>query len=183
MKSSWLDERLSSTLSLYRLEHYNIRYKPDSTNRPYHWAVRGKERSQGIELSAIGQIAPKWYVRGSLGWLQAKIVTDRADPAAEGRRLNNTSPFNGNVFVRYVPNERLYGEVGITKVGSRFSYSSTNGATILPGFTRVDAMLGYNHKPWSTTLAVANVFNKTYWRSSSMPGSPRSVTLRLNYVF
>ena len=59
VKSSWLDDRLSTTLSAYQIERFNIRYRPDAQNDPYTWAVGGKHRSRGVELSAIGQIIPK----------------------------------------------------------------------------------------------------------------------------
>ena len=180
VKSDWLNKTLNTTLSVYRLEHYNIRYQPDAINRPEDWRVRGKERSQGVELSAIGAITRNWYLRGSMGWMSARIVEDVSDPAAVGRRLNNTARFNGNLFVRYAPDERFYGEVGITRVGSRF-YQSGNAGYSLPGFNRIDAMIGYNHKAFNVTLGVFNALDKEYWRSSAMPGSPRAYTLRFNY--
>ena len=184
MKSDWLEGRLNTTLAIYRLERYNIRYRPDSINNPYEWRVRGKERSQGVELGAIGQLMPDWYLRGSAGWMSAKIVEDNSDPAAVGRQLSNTAHFNGNVFVRYAPGEKFYGEIGLTRVGERFYYNgNTNIGQTLPGFTRVDMMAGYIHKHWSGTLAVSNLFNKQYWRSSSMPGEPRAFTARLSYRF
>ena len=62
-------------------------------------------------------------------------------------------------------------------------YGNTNIGQTLPGFTRVDMMAGYIHKHWSGTLAVSNLFNKQYWRSSSMPGEPRAFTARLSYRF
>ena len=116
--------------------------------------------------------------------MAAKSVAAPADPAAVGRQLSNTAHFNGNVFVRYAPGEKFYGEIGLTRVGERFYYNgNTNIGQTLPGFTRVDMMAGYIHKHWSGTLAVSNLFNKQYWRSSSMPGEPRAFTARLSYRF
>lgn len=81
VKSSWLDNRLDTTLSAYQIERFNIRYRPDAENNPYTWAVGGKHRSRGVELSAIGQIIPKkLYLRGSLGVMQAKVVEDKKIP-------------------------------------------------------------------------------------------------------
>lgn len=186
LKSDWLNQRLSTTLAVYQLEKRNIRYRPDR-NDPTYWAMRGKERSRGVELGAIGQIWRNWYIRSSLGWMSAKIVEDKQFPQLVGVHLGNTSNFSGNLFVRYAPNDRLYGELGVTKVGKRYGAISTSrGVSIgesLPGFTRVDAMIGWNQAPFNVTLAVANVFNKRYWRSDSMPANPRSVTMRLNYTF
>ncbi|RRD56892.1 TonB-dependent receptor [Comamonadaceae bacterium OH2545_COT-014] len=181
LKSEWLDRQLSTTLSLYNLEHRNIRYRPDPDDLT-RWAVRGKERSRGIELSAIGRLHPQWYVRGSLGLMSAKILEDRATPARVGRSLNNTARVSSNLFVRYAPRP-WYAEVGVTHLGKRHYWSNQGVEEHLPGFTRVDAMLGFNRASWTFTAAVQNVFNKQYWRSSAMPGSPRAIMVKASYEF
>ena len=184
VKSDWLNNRLSTTLSAYQIERFNIRYRPDPVNNPFHWEVSGKHRSRGLELSAIGQIVPKkLYLRGSFGVMQAKIVKDKANPQNEGRHLSNTSNVTGNLFFRYTPTENLYGEIGITGSGKRYGYTRSGAAANLPGFARADAMLGWNYKQLNLTLAVSNLFNKQYWRSDAMPAAPRSYTARVNYSF
>ncbi|XXQ67964.1 TonB-dependent receptor [Neisseriaceae bacterium B1] len=186
LKSNWFDNKLSSTIAVYQMERYNRRYRPDAQNNPYFWATRGKERSRGIELSVIGQIMPKWYVRSSLGWLDSEIMSDEQYPALVGRELNNTARVQGNLFVRHVPNERLFFETGVTGSGKRYGYT-TRGSSVsfgeIAGFARMDALVGYTHKNWNATLAVNNVLNQKYWRSDSMPGNPRHFTLRVNYRF
>ena len=185
VKSSWLDDRLSTTLSAYQIERFNIRYRPDAQNDPYTWAVGGKHRSRGVELSAIGQIIPKkLYLRGSLGVMQAKVVEDKENPDRVGIHLDNTSNVTGNLFFRYTPTENLYGEIGVTGTGKRYGYdSSQKVTTTLSGFVRTDAMLGWNRKNLNLTFAVGNLFNQKYWRSDAMPGAPRTYTARVNYSF
>ena len=180
LKSDWLNRSLNTTLSLYNLEHRNIRYRPDP-NDLTRWAVRGKERSRGVEFNAIGRLHPHWYVRGSLGLMSAKVVEDKQSPVREGRYLNNTARINGNLFVRYAP-QPWYAEVGVTHLGKRH-YWNGNTEQHLPGFTRVDAMVGFTRAPWTFTAAVQNVFDKQYWRSSAMPGSPRALMVKANYEF
>lgn len=181
IKSEWLDRRLSTTLSIYDLERANIRYRPNPDDLT-HWAVRGKERSRGIELSTLGRVHPQWYLRGSLGLMSAKVVEDKASPQREGWPLNNTSRVTSNLFVRYAPRP-WYAEVGVTHLGKRLYTTSQGTPENLPGFTRVDAMVGYTHANWNFTFAVHNVFNTRYWRASSMPGSPRAFTLKGSYQF
>ncbi|MCG8517753.1 MAG: TonB-dependent siderophore receptor [Pseudomonadales bacterium] len=183
LKSDWLDQRLTSTVSLYQIEHRNIRYRPDPDNDPFRWAERGQERSRGIELSLIGQIVDHWFLRSSVGVMSAKVIDNVADPAEEGRHLDNTSNVTGNAFVRYVPDDQWYGELGVTHLGDRYNYNRDGSAAHLDGFTRVDAMVGWQWRDWSTTLAVHNLLDTDYWRSSSMPGEPRSVYGRLSYQF
>ncbi|WP_279573094.1 TonB-dependent receptor [Volucribacter amazonae] len=184
IKSTWLENKLSTTLSGYRLTHYNIRYRSDPVNNLYLWQVRGKERSQGIELSTIGQVMSNLYMRTSLGWLDSEILEDKSKPINEGRQLNATSRFNGNLFLRYLVNEHLYGEIGVTRVGKRFFYNERqNTAYYIPSFNRIDAMIGWNFEPISVTFAVSNLSDKQYLRSNAMLGNGRSYTLRINYHF
>lgn len=182
MKNSWINGRLNTTLSAYQIELSNIRYRPDPTDLT-RWAIRGKQRSRGIEFSALGQLAPQWYIRSSLGWLAAKIIEDKATPSNEGHYLNNTSNFSGNIFIRYTPNKHFYSEIGLTRLGKRHFYDRSGSYQPLPGFTRLDALIGWKYQAWSATFALSNVLNTRYWRSDSMPGNPRSFTTRLGYEF
>lgn len=183
IKSSWLNNRLSTTLAAYQIERYNIRYRPDPVNDPYAWAISGKHRSRGIELGALGQLAPRWYLRGSIGVMQAKIIEDAQNPQRIGRHLNNSSNITGNLFVRYTPTQNFYGELGVTGTGKRYYYANNGSETHIPGFARVDALAGWNRKNLNFTLAVNNLLNQKYWRSNDMPGNPRGVTARVNYSF
>lgn len=185
LKSEWLGRQLSTQISIYQNAQRNIRYLPDAVNAPTEWAVRGKNRSRGVEFSAMGRLTPQLYVRASLGVMSAKVEQDIQQPHLVGRHLSNTSPRNGNVFVRYVF-KPWYVEAGVTHQGKRFAYTNNTRTGVeqsLPGFTRVDAMVGFSQAPWNFTAAVQNVFDKQYWRSNAMPGSPRSITLKANYEF
>lgn len=181
VKSDWFDGGLSTTVAVYQLEHYNIRYQPDATNFPTEWATRGKERSRGIELSASGRLAASWYVRGGVGFMSAKVTEDKMNPALQDKELINNAKRNGSLFVRYAPSAPWYAELGVTHVGDRW----TNPANTvrLPGFTRWDGLVGYRAAPWTVTAGISNLLDKEYWRANSMPGAPRSVLVSANYQF
>lgn len=181
LKSDWLDGALSTQMAVYQLEHYNIRYRPDATNQPTIWAIRGKERSRGVELSASGRLAPSWYVRGGVGFMSAKVVEDQQAPANVGLDLQNTAKRNGNLFVRYAPAGPWYAEVGVTHTSARWSNAANTAR--LPGYTRWDALVGWRAAPWTVTMAVSNLLDKEYWRSNAMPGAPRSFLVSANYQF
>lgn len=181
LKSDWLDGALSTQLAVYQLEHYNIRYRPDATNQPTVWAIRGKERSRGVELSASGRVAPSWYVRGGVGLMSAKVVEDQQAPANVGLDLQNTAKRNGNLFVRYAPSGPWYGELGVTYTSARWSNAANTAR--LPGYTRWDALVGWRAAPWTVTMAVSNLLDTEYWRSNAMPGAPRTFLLSANYQF
>ena len=181
LKSEWLNKELSTTLSLYDLEHANIRYRPDPDDLT-RWELRGKERSRGIELSALGRLHPQWYIRGSLGLMSAKVLEDKASPEREGNHLQNTSDINGNLFLRYVARP-WFAEAGVTHIGERYYYTAKNVEQNISGFTRWDAMVGYTASDWTFTGAIQNIFDKQYWRSNDMPGTPLAIMLKASYKF
>jgi len=184
LKSDWLDGKLNTTLSLYQITHYNERYQPDD-NDPEYWATKGEERSEGIELNIIGQVYNDIYVRSSLGLMNAKVVENKDEPEEEGRYLENTAKVNGNIFVKYAPsNQSFYTEAGITYVGDRYDYDNDGEEDNLGSYTKVDTLFGWKYnKQTNITLAISNLFDKHYWSSTRMTGSPRSFTARLNYKF
>jgi iron complex outermembrane receptor protein len=180
VKSDWFDERLNTQFSVYDIRKKNIRYRPDP-DVPDVWAVGGEHQSKGLEFSFIGRVLDNLFVRGGYGYTDAQVKKDKEKPENVGNTLSNTSKNTGNLFVRYLPTEKLYGEVGVTYVGSY--YTNINNLNKMEGFNRVDAAIGYSADPWNVTLAVSNLTNKEYWRSDSMPGTPRSFLMRLNYQF
>lgn len=181
VKSDWMDGSFSTQVSIYSIEKYNIRYQPDSVNDPYLWETRGQERSRGIEASINGRLAKAWYIRGGLGLQEAEVSEDIVTPALVGKQKTGIARKNGNAFLRYVPTETWYGEAGLTYRGPTFA---DNANTVQrAGYTRWDASIGYRALPWTITLAVTNLTDKRYWRSTSMPGAPRNFLLSLNRLF
>ncbi|MDO4232333.1 MAG: TonB-dependent siderophore receptor [Lautropia sp.] len=180
IKSDWAEGAFSTQASIYQLEHYNIRYQPDE-NDPYLWAVRGRDRSRGVEFSISGRLLDDWYVRGGVSFANAEIESHAEEPEMVGKLLPNFAKRNGNLFVRYAPAGNWYGEVGVTHTGPR--WEDEDNTQRLPSYTRWDAMAGWRQAPWTVTLAVTNLLDKEYWRSSAMPGAPRTFLLTANYQF
>jgi len=187
LKSTWADNKFSSNIAIFQIEHKNIRYQPDSKNNPYVWAQRGKEQSRGIELNILGQIYENLYLRSSLGYMRAIIVSDKSNPLNEKLSLNNTTDWQGNVFLRYAKNDKWYVESGVTGYSKRYSYQVNKTSVTdqhLPSFVRLDASAGYNfNKHAQITLAINNILNKKYWRSDSRPGDERSFMINMHYTF
>lgn len=182
MKSEWLEGNLSSQLSVYTLELNNIRYRPDPDNDPYRWAVRGQERSRGVELSVAGKLGESWYVRSGLGVLEAKVVKDVTTPASVGKYKQGTAKVTGNLFLRYAPEgSDWYGESGVTFRDS--VYNNLANTSERASYGRWDASVGWRPMPWVVTAAVTNIADRRYWRSTSMPGAPRSFLVNASYVF
>lgn len=186
VKSDWLDGRLNTQLSVFDITKNNIRYQPDSVNRPNDWEVGQKQQSQGVEFSFIGRVLDNLYVRGGYGYTDAKWKSDsrtgvKDEDILKGKKLKKISENTGNLFVRYLPTEKWYGEVGATYIGSY--YTTDKNLIKMPDWTRVDAAVGYKDDKWGATFAVNNLTDKEYWRSDSMPGTPRNYLFRVNYYF
>ncbi len=181
LKSDWFDGRLSSQLAVYELELYNVRYRPDPDNDPFTFAVRGSERSRGVEASLMGQLARDWYLRSGFGLQEAKVVEDKMTPANEDKYRIGVARRTGNAFIRYAPEGAFYGEVGVTYRGPVFNNAANTSERA--GYTRWDASMGWRVMPWTVTLAVTNLTDTDYWRSTSMPGAPRTALVSINYVF
>ena len=182
VKSDWLDQRLTTTLTVYELELYNRRTR-DPEN-PNNILLSGLQRSRGIELTATGNIAGNWYVRGGIGLQDAIIVKD--NNGQEGNRINDVAKRNGSLFITWKPELGWYAETGLTLVGER--YADNQNTTVLPGYGRWDALAGYRTHDWDVRAALSNIADKAYYSSATsaaqiMVGDPRSLVVTGSYSF
>ncbi|MFQ2226481.1 TonB-dependent receptor [Aeromonas hydrophila] len=183
VKSDWLDGRLATTLSLYRLEMYNKRSKDPLD--PTKVLLTGLQRTEGIELSARAQLTDELYLRGGIAIQDAEQV--KADADLQGKRPMNVSRQNGELFAGYQSGKQgWFGETGVTAVGDRFADNANT--TTLPGYARFDARAGYRWQQWETQLSVENLTDHDYFVSATsasqiMPGTPRQLHLSAAYRF
>lgn len=183
VKSDWLDGRLATTLSLYRLEMYNKRSKDPLD--PTKVILTGLQRTEGIELSARAQLTDELYLRGGIAIQDAEQV--KADADLQGKRPMNVSRQNSELFAGYQSGKQgWFGETGVTAVGDRFADNANT--TTLPGYARFDARAGYRWQQWETQLSVENLTDHDYFVSATsasqiMPGTPRQLHLSAAYRF
>lgn len=178
IKSDWLNKRLNTQFSVFNISKHNIRSYDEPRDE---WSVVGEHESKGLEFSFIGQAFDNVYIRGGYGYKDATIKENKLDTRLEGKQLAGSSKQTGNLFIRYIATEKAYGEIGATYVGSY--YTNNDNLIQMPDWTRLDAAIGYKDNSWGATFAVNNLTDKAYWRSSSMPGTPRNYLFRLNYFF
>ena len=183
VKSDWLNGRLATTLSLYRLEMYNKRSKDPLD--PTRVILTGLQRTDGIELSARAQLTDEIYLRGGVAIQDAEQV--KADADLQGKRPMNVSRQNGQLFAGYQSGKQgWFGETGMTAVGDRFADNANT--TTLPGYARFDARAGYRWPQWEAQLSVENLTDHDYFVSASsaaqiMPGTPPQLHLTAAYRF
>lgn len=163
-KGDWLAGRLTSTLSLFQIDLYNRRTQdPDDPSRIL---LTGLQRSQGVEASLLGRVTGSWYLRSGIGLQNASIVKDNNGFA--GKRVSNAPRRNGSLFVSYLPKQGTYGEAGLTLVGAR--YADRVNQVVMPGYGRLDAMIGYRARMVDYRLTLRNLLNKTYFSSATSGG-------------
>ncbi len=183
VKSDWLDGRLATTLSLYRLEMYNKRSKDPLD--PTKVTLTGLQRTDGIELSARAQLTDEIYLRGGIAIQDAEQV--KADADLQGKRPMNVSRQNGQLFAGYESGQQgWFGETGVTAVGDRFADNANT--TTLPGYARFDARAGYRWQQWEAQLSAENLTDHDYFVSATsasqiLPGTPRQLNLSAAYRF
>ncbi|MFM1706773.1 TonB-dependent receptor [Aeromonas salmonicida] len=183
VKSDWLDGRLATTLSLYRLEMYNKRSKDPLD--PTKVTLTGLQRTDGIELSARAQLTDELYLRGGIAIQDAEQV--KADADLQGKRPMNVSRQNGQLFAGYESGQQgWFGETGVTAVGDRFADNANT--TTLPGYARFDARVGYRWQQWEAQLSAENLTDHEYFVSATsasqiLPGTPRQLNLSAAYRF
>jgi len=183
VKSDWLDGRLATTLSIYRLEMYNKRSKDPLD--PTKVTLTGLQRTDGIELSARAQLTDELYLRGGIAIQDAEQV--KADADLQGKRPMNVSRQNGQLFAGYESGQQgWFGETGVTAVGDRFADNANT--TTLPGYARFDARAGYRWQQWEAQLSAENLTDHEYFVSATsasqiLPGTPRQLNLSAAYRF
>ncbi|HQN65870.1 MAG TPA: TonB-dependent receptor [Methylophilus sp.] len=172
-----------------------------------------KRRTDGLEVELSGRITDDWEVFGGLALMDAKILEvaenvnattgaiTKADARFEGERARNTPPVTFNMWTTYKLDSHWRIGGGFEAKGERYGYlpTTTNANALfvngkfkpntLPGYTRWDAMLAYEHQKWTVRMNVKNLFNKEYYDALydnggfSVPGNKRQAIVTTEFRF
>lgn len=189
------DKRLGGTVALYRAKKSNI-LTADPVNAGFSTQA-GEAESRGVEIDVSGRIADDWLLNAAYAYTDAKLTTAVLDvnfgfslPA--GSRLINIPRNSGSLLVVRefaLPGDGQWSLGGsLTYVGQRLGETGVP-AFQLPSYTLL-GLIG-TYAPNATLKFLLNVHNatdKVYYPSSYArvwvtPGSPRAVTLRMQYQF
>ncbi|MGR6738698.1 TonB-dependent receptor [Pseudomonas chlororaphis] len=182
------DNRLALTAALFRLERTNM--KTTDPANPSKLVLAGEQRTDGLELTASGQLSDKWQVYAGYAYLDAEITKSNSRTngvANEGQTPTLTPRHSANLWlVRSLTQEWRVG-MGANYVDDR--YTALDNQVVMPAYTTVDAALLYNLPKWDMALRLRNVFDKDYYASAHgsvdliTPGAPRTLELSANYRF
>ncbi|GGH23458.1 TonB-dependent receptor [Mucilaginibacter phyllosphaerae] len=188
-KSSWLDDRLAITTSIYQIEQKNTLYNANVAGQPDLLRPVGKERSRGVEFDITGRITPYWSLLASYAYNDAKI-TESGIPAEVGLQKPNAPKNMANIWTRYnITKGKLSGMglgLGANYVDRRTL--SINVTQSIPSYTLVDAALFYNIGKVQLQFNANNITGKKYWVGGYdyirlFPGAPSNYLLTLTYTF
>lgn len=194
-KANFLDNRVSATFALYRIDEQNtFSHFPCAYGTCY--AQLGKARSQGAEMEVNARPLPNWQLTAGYAYTDARI-TSSDTPVQVNSRLPNVPYNSAHLWSRYdFRSPRLQGlgfGLGVIYNSERTGFTPTaaNSPMLkLPGYTRVDAALYYNYDKYVVTFKVENLFDQTYYQSAGfngdinlLPGVPRLFTLSVRAFF
>lgn len=195
-KLDFLEGALSVTAALFNLERSNIK-NTDPAN-PARQINVGKQRTNGLELTANGRLPGRWDVSAGYAYLDGKMVESVArisslqlpvvSVLALGKVAALTPRHSGFLWaMKDVGNGFSLGG-GLNYVGARFA-SLTNLVT-LPSYMTADLAGLYRAGRYEFGLNVKNVTDKKHIVSSHgsndnliVPGPPREVQLTLRAKF
>jgi iron complex outermembrane receptor protein len=188
-KSSWFNNMLQVTTSIYQIEQKNTLYNANVAGQPDLLRQVGKERSRGIEFDVTGRIMPNWSILASYAYNDA-IITDSTIPAEVGSQKPNAPHNMANIWTRYNLNKGLLSGLGIG-LGANYVDRRTlsiNLAQSIPDYTLVDAALFYTIGKMQLQFNANNITGKKYWVGGYdyvrlFPGAPSNYLLTMNYSF
>ncbi|PAT40044.1 TonB-dependent siderophore receptor [Vandammella animalimorsus] len=190
-KQSWLDGRLHTSAALYELRKTNI--ATDDPSHPDYSVLTGEVRVRGLELEASGQPLPGLELTAQATFMSSQVLAD-SNAAIVGHAPAGSVRRTAALWASYT----LPGTAGRWRVGAGLFHSgrraaSDDGRWFSPGYTTVDAMLGYQiNEQLKLRLNVKNLLNKRYYKAAEAddggfysvePGAPRSVMLTVDYRF
>ncbi|MEO1903214.1 MAG: TonB-dependent receptor [Alcanivorax sp.] len=189
---SGFGERLSSTLSLYRLEKDDVAvldqdYFDNTGESAYFPGV--SQRAQGVELDITGRLTERLKVLANYSYTDTEVLDNKGDPDQKGERLGGVSLHLARLWLAYDFGGPLDG-LGLGGGARYVSESTAQFDTELPldGYTVADAGLWYRWNNLRASLKVNNLFDERYIARASTaaiahPGAPRSVLAGFSLAF
>ncbi|MDB6062240.1 MAG: TonB-dependent siderophore receptor family protein 13 [Verrucomicrobiaceae bacterium] len=187
-KLDFLDGRLSTTASLFRLERSDIKATNPATNQ---LVAVGKQRTDGIELTIAGDFGSGWNVLAGYAYLDSHVIESIALDAGQtvdGNRATLTPYNSANVWITKSIATHYGVGVGGNYVGDRFA--NPGNTVTLSEYSTADAMAWARFDTVEFQLNVRNLFNREYIGSAhgsspnlNLPGAPRNATVSVRLKF
>ena len=195
-KLDFLGGAFSVTAALFNLERSDI--KTADPTSPGTLINVGKQRTNGLELTASGRLPQGWDVFAGYAYLDGRITQSTATQASpqtpvvqiplQGKRPSLTPKHSGSVWAVKQLGSGFSAGGGLNYSAERFA--SASNAVVLPGYLTGDLAVYYRSKLVDVAINLKNVTNKKYIVSAHgsndnllVPGAPREVQVAVTYKF
>ncbi|MBV2151224.1 TonB-dependent siderophore receptor [Sphingobium sp. AS12] len=187
------DGKITSTLSLYKMEKTNV-LSTDPVNAGFSKPVGGAD-SKGVEFDVNAKLPAGFelfltYAYTDAGWASNVFDPNFGAPILKGDPLINIPKHQGNILLfknfSIGDHEAMLGG-GVNHVGKRLGETATK--FFLPSYTIAKLMGSVTiNDQFKLSANVDNLFDKKYYASSYaalwvQPGMPRSFTVRGTFNF
>lgn len=183
-KGSYMDDRLNTRVSLYRLKDKNAAAPLNPNNRNTRYAALGKRVMEGVETEISGAMTPKWQIHAGYSYLHSQIKT-ASDSRDDGIFLLMPK-HSANLWTTYQVTPELTIGGGVNAMSGITSSAGMHAG----GYATFDAMAAYRFTPkLKLQINADNIFNRRYYarvggaNTFNIPGSERSLTANLRYSF
>jgi len=169
--------------ALFSIEKTNAR-TVDPTNAAVN-VLDGRQRVNGVELSAAGAILPEWNIIAGYTYLDPKTVKSN-NPLEVGRQLLNTARNTATIWTTYdLPRGVTLGG-GASYIDDRYG-NSTNTVRV-PAYVRYDATIAWHFAEHLTArLNALNLTDKRFYegvyQGNTTPGAGRTIIASLTTRF
>jgi TonB-dependent siderophore receptor len=168
----------SGAPSTYQQQLCNDFLAGSSSTSCNFYSNSGDERSQGVELIGSYKVTPQLSFNGSFTWTNA-VLTSTSTNTPTGVQIAGIPTLVGNFGVTWSPISKLTLQAQAHYIGRMNYYSSTTAGTFSQGSNTVfDIGCRYQlTRAIDLTLAVNNLFNRTYTDNTWTYNQPYTQTL------
>jgi catecholate siderophore receptor len=186
-KANLLRDRMSATLSVFRLDRTNI--KTTDPNNPLALLNLGEQRTDGAEVNVQGSVMRHWQVYGGYAWLDGRIVSSNtlsSGVSLQGKRPA-MSPLHAASFWTAYTFENGFG-IGGGLVARAKQFASTDNLAALPAYARVDVSVFYRRARYELQANMQNVGNVRYYDAAQSdfqiyPAAPVNAAVTARWRF
>lgn len=183
-KRDWLDRRWYTSAALFRVLQRNQLTADPSDLTGLRQLQIGKQRNQGLELEAHGALWQGSHLSASYTYNDARIAASHE--VKVGNRAEMSPAHNASLWLSQALGGNFHLGAGLLMRSEQFALS--DNAVRLPGYARIDMVLGYQQKRYDLKLKLNNIGNISYAESANnnvqvQPGAPFNVSVVLHSRF
>jgi catecholate siderophore receptor len=185
-----MDSRLALNAAIFSVTKDNAR-TPDPLNTGVN-LLAGKLRVRGLELGAVGLLAPGLQIFSGYTYQDGKVLKSTTVGTGLDLGLTQTGKMLQNVPKHHLTvwlTQELGGgwDIGGGLVHATKRYLNNFETAAVPGYTRLDASVGYKQKAYDLRLNLTNLADKLFYETASasraIPANGRQLKLTANYRF